>query len=110
MRDKLLYLDWRAFPPSYIHGKHLIIQVHRRSEEGECQGRRGLDTRCDFLTQGLLEIQTDTTINVIFGDAEADTYKYEPIDKLLASWEKENKYKHVKHFHEQWKHFSPFFL
>ena len=30
--------------------------------------------------------------------------------KLLASWEKENKYKHVKHFHEQWKHFSPFVL
>ena len=28
------------------------------------------------------------TIDVKFGDADADTYKHEPIDKLLDIWEK----------------------
>ena len=30
--------------------------------------------------------------------------------KLLYLWEKENKDKHGKHFHEKWKHFYPFVL
>ena len=36
-------------------------------------------------------MQTDAIINVRFGDSDADTYKYEPMDKLLARWNMENK-------------------
>ena len=40
-------------------------------------------------------------------DADTDTYKYEPMEKLLACWEK---YKYGKNCHEQQKYFSAFFL
>ena len=42
-----------------------------------------MDTRGDVIVQGLLESQTDVIIDVIFGDVNADTYKYEPMDMLL---------------------------
>ena len=45
--------------------------------------REGLDTRGDVLIRGLWEIQTDSIINVIFGDSGVDTYKYDLMDKLL---------------------------
>ena len=38
------------------------------------------------------------------------TYKYEPMDKLLACLEKQNKDKHDNHCHEQRKYFSLFVL
>ena len=47
-----------------------------------------LYTRGDVLIWGLWEIHTDATIDVIFGDLDADTYKHEPVDNLLASSDK----------------------
>ena len=70
----------------------------------------GLETRCDILIQGLWEIYTGAIIDVIFVYADADTYKYDPMYRLLACWEKKNNDKKSNHFHEQRKHFSPFVL
>ena len=47
----------------------------------------GLETRVDVLTQGLWEILTDAITNVIFGNFDTDTYKNEPMYKLLDYWE-----------------------
>ena len=66
-----------------------------------------METRGGVLIWGLGK---PDIIDVRFGESEADTYRKEPMDKLLACWEKENKYKHSKHCHEQWKQFSPFSL
>ena len=49
-------------------------------------------------------------IDVIFGYLDMSIYNHEPMDKILASWEKQKKDKHGKHFHEQRKHFSLFVL
>ena len=46
-------------------------------------------------------MQTDAIINVRFGDSDADTYKYEPMDKLLARWDMKKKDNNGKHCHEQ---------
>ena len=43
---------------------------------------------------------------IYFGDYDADTYKYDPMDKLPVHWEKENEYNHGNNFHNQQK---PFF-
>ena len=67
-----------------------------------------METRGDILIRGLWEIHTGAIIDVRFGDAVADTYKYEPLGKLLVCWEKENKYKPVKHCHDQCRNFYPF--
>ena len=53
---------------------------------------------------------TEATICVRFGDANTETYKTEEMDKLLPRWEKMKKEKKGQHCHDQWKHFSPFFL
>ena len=47
-----------------------------------------METRGDNLIWGLLEIQTDTIIDVRFGNSDADTYMKELMGKLLALWEK----------------------
>ena len=67
-----------------------------------------METRGDVLIQGLWESHTDAITDVIFGDADADIYKYDPTEKLLASWEKENNNKQGKNYHEQWKIFLRF--
>ena len=62
------------------------------------------------MVQGLWDPQVDAIIDVKIGDADADTYKYEPMTALLARCEKIKKDKHGEHCHNQWKHFSPFVL
>ena len=62
------------------------------------------------MVRGLWGFQVDAIIDVKLGDADTDTYKYEPMASLLDRWEKINKYKHGKHCHDQWKQFSPFVL
>ena len=62
------------------------------------------------MIQGLWDLQADSIIDVKLGNADADSYKYEPILVLLAWWETINKYKHGEHCYDQWKHFSIFFL
>ena len=62
------------------------------------------------MIQGLKDCQFNTIIDVKLGDADADTYKYEPLKSLLDRWENINKDKHGKHCHDQRKLFSPFVL
>ena len=57
--------------------------------------------------QGLWEHQTNAIIDAKLVDANADTHKYDPMDKLLARWENQKKYNHGKHFHEQRNIFYP---
>ena len=59
------------------------------------------DTREDVMIRGLWDCQVDAIIDIKLGDAEADTYKYEPMTSLLARWENIKKYKHGKHCHNQ---------
>ena len=49
-------------------------------------------------------------IKVKLGDADADSYTYEPMVMLLSWWETSNKDKDGKHCNDQRKHFSPFFF
>ena len=70
------------------------------SEEEIRQGVHRLDKQGDVLIRVLWEIQTDAIIGVIFGDSDAETYRKEPMDKLLACLEKEKKYKNGKNLHK----------
>ena len=69
-----------------------------------------MEKRGDVIIQCLCESHTYTIIDVIFGYYDANTYKYDPMDKLLASWKKENKDKHGKNCHEQCRIFSSFLI
>ena len=69
-----------------------------------------MDTIGNTLIRGLCESQTDAIIDVRFGDADADTYKHKPIDKLVTRREKEKKDKHGKNCHEPRRKFYLFFL
>ena len=62
------------------------------------------------MIQCLWDHQVKTIIYVKIGDADVDTYKYEPMTVLLARWKNIKKDKHGKHCHEQRKHFLPFVL
>ena len=62
------------------------------------------------MIQGLWDRQTDAIIDVKIGDADMNSYKYEPMAELLDRWKTINKDKHGKHFHNQRKKISPFFL
>ena len=59
-----------------------------------------MDNRGDILIWSLWEIQTDTITYVRFLDMDADTYRNEPKEKLLAQWEKEKKEKHGNKCHD----------
>ena len=97
MPGELLYLAKQASTPFHVHGKPLIHQGRIISEEETDHGRGRLETRGDVITQWLWEIQTDAIINIIFEDADADTYKYYTMYKLLAHWDKEIKNNQSKH-------------
>ena len=62
------------------------------------------------MVRGLWDRQVDSIIDVKLCDADADSYKYEPMIALLSRWETIKKDKHGKQFHEQRKQFSPFVL
>ena len=61
------------------------------------------------MVQGLWDRQVGATIDVKLGDADADTYKYDPITLILSRWGNIKKYKHGKHCHNQQKHFRHLF-
>ena len=63
-----------------------------------------------MLVRGLWGRQVDAIIDVTLGDADVDSYKYEPMTALLARWETIKNYKHGKDCHYQRKHFLPFVL
>ena len=60
-----------------------------------------METRGDVLIQGLWKSQTDAIIDVRFGDSDADTYRKEPMEKILARREKEKKDKNGNNCHEK---------
>ena len=60
------------------------------------------------MVRGLWDRQVDAIIDVKLGDADADSYKYEPMAALLDRWETIKKDKHGKNCHDQRKHFLPF--
>ena len=82
--DDIFHLARQAFPTNCVRGKPLIYEGNIRSDEEVCQGARRLETSGDILIQGLWKIYTDAIIGVRFGDLDADTYRKEPMDKLLA--------------------------
>ena len=57
------------------------------------------------MAKGLWDCQIYAIIDVKLGDAEADSYKYEPMTALLSRWEIIKKDKHSKHCHDQQKYF-----
>ena len=60
------------------------------------------------MIRGLWDRYSEAIIGVKIGDADADSYRYEPMAALLAWWEKINKDKKGKHCHYQREHFYPF--
>ena len=58
----------------------------------------------------LWDLQVNAIIDVKLGDADKDTYKHDPMTKILDRWENIKKDKHGKHCHYRQKHFSPFFF
>ena len=95
---------------SPILGEHLIHQGQIRSEGGIRHRSDRLEIRGDVLIQGLWDRQNNDIIYTKIGDADAYTYKFDPMDKLLYWWEKMRKDKHGNHCHEQRKQFSLFIL
>ena len=106
--NKLLYLPQRAFTSASIRSEPLIHQGRTRSEQEIHQGsEEEKETRGDALVQGLWYCQVDAIIDIKLGDADADSYNYEPMTVLLARWETIKKDKHCKHCNDEQKHFSP---
>ena len=111
IRDGLLYLSQRAFTSAYVRVKPLIHQGHNRSKLKIRQGSdKHKDTRVDVVIRGLWDRQVKAIMDVKLGDADADTYKYEPMKSLLDRWENINKEKQVKHCNNQRNHFLTFVL
>ena len=54
------------------------------------------------MVQGLWDQQAEAIIYIKLGNADTDSYKYEPMAALLDWWETINKYKHVHHCNDQW--------
>ena len=107
VRDEIIYLAQRAFNSESVHVELLILQGHNRSERGVCQGiNKYNETRGDAMIQGLLDRQAEAIIDIKIGDADAYSYKYDPMAALLDLWETINKNKHGKHCHDQRKLFS----
>ena len=104
IRDELLYLDQRTFTPASVHAETLIHQGSTRSEKEILHGSdKGKETRGNVMIQGLWDRQVEAIIDVKLGDADADSYKYEPMSALLAGWETIKNNKHGKHCNNQQK-------
>ena len=89
IRDKLLHLSQRAFTSALVRAKPLIHQGHTRSKLEIRQGSdKNKDTRRGVMIQSSWDFQVDAIIDVELGDADADTYKYEPMASLMNRWVK----------------------
>ena len=84
--EKLLYISWWALPSASLRVKHFIRQGRIRSEGGTRQGSDILDTRGGVIIRGLWYRQTNTIINIKTGDNDTDTYKFDPMNKIVARW------------------------
>ena len=68
------------------------------------------ETRGDVMIPGLWYRQVNAIIGVKLGDADADTYKYEPMTVLLSRRENIKKEKNGKDCHNQRKSFYCLFF
>ena len=83
--DELLYLSQCAFTSASVRAEPLIHQGHTISEIEIRQGSdKHKDMRGDVIIRGLWDHQVDVIIDVKLGDADADTYKYDPMSSLLS--------------------------
>ena len=62
------------------------------------------------MVRGLWYIQVDAIIDIKLCEADAYSYKYEPIESLLSRLETIKKYNRGNHCHNQRKYFSLFAL
>ena len=88
IHDDIIYLTNQDFSPNCVHGKTLIHQGCRISEE-EVRHRENVpEIRGDVYIWGLSEIMMEAIIYVRFGGD--DTYSWKPLrmDKLLSGSEK----------------------
>ena len=109
--DELLYLSGRALTSESVCAEPLTHQVRTISERNIRQGSgREKETKEDVMTQGLWYRQADAIVDVKFGDADTDSYKYEPMATLLDWWETTKKDKNGKNCHNQQKYFSLFVI
>ena len=77
IREKLLYLDRRAFTSESLRAKPLIHQGRTRSEQEMRQGGDNhKDTIGDVVIRGLWDRQFNAIIDVKLGDADANMYTY----------------------------------
>ena len=63
----------------------------------------------EVTVRGLRDRQVEDIIDIKLGEADADSYKYEPMVALLARWETIEKDKDGKHCHDQRKIFRRLF-
>ena len=111
IRDKILYLSCWAFTSASLRAEPLIHQGRTRSELYIRQGSDNhKETRGGVMIRGLWNCHVDAIIDVKLGDTDADTYTYEPMTSLLTRWKNIKKDKHLKHCHNQRKHFPPFVI
>ena len=111
IRDRILYIPQRAYTSASVCAEHLIHRGRTKSEQEISQGSdKHKDTKGEVMIHGLWDRQVYAIIDAKLGDADADTYNYEPTTSLLARWEKIKKDKHGKHCNDQQKLFSPFVL
>ena len=68
-----------------------------------CHGGSVPETWGGMSIRDLWEIQMEVIIDIRFGYSDTDTYKNETMPSLLTD-------KLGNHYHDQRKHFSPFFL
>ena len=61
------------------------------------------------MVQGLWDRQVDAIIDIKLGYADTNSYKYEPMETLLARWETIKTDNNSKHCHDQ-RIFPPFVL
>ena len=97
VRGDIMHLAIQALSYNCVRGIPLIHQGRKISEGEVHHVRRIPETRGDVSNQGLWQIQIEVTIDVRFGDADAETWNIEGMDMIFPRWEKLRKDKHRQH-------------
>ena len=85
VHDKLLYLAWQDFTLASVRARPLICQGCTISEREICQGSdKEQDTWGDVMIRGLWDQQSNSIIDVKLNNADADSYKHDPMAALLV--------------------------
>ena len=95
------YIPMIRLVRTYVRNENIIHQGCSISEREILQGSGNLETRGYVLIWGVYDRHTNATIDVKLGNADIDTYIFEPMKTLLARWKKTKKDKNGNKFHEQ---------